>query len=118
MLGLALCGCDRQEDEGSKDSQNLNATAKIAAEIQLAHQFECHPHLQLDDNIAGIEMNIDDPDMNYQAVVAEVAKLKSVQSFEGTLHLTIVHRNKVDDAGEPNLWIKFDAKTGKQLMAQ
>lgn len=115
LCGLYLCGCQNINQAGSKDSQKLNATGEIATEIEQAYKIECHPYLRLEDHVARIELNVEDPDFDHQSLATEVTKLKSVQSFDGSLHLIFSHRGTGPESDAPTMWIKYDAKTGKQL---
>ena len=115
FLCLALCNCKDLKEAGVEDSQKLNATGKIAAEIEQAYEIECHPHLRLEDDVARIELNVEDPSVDHQSLATEVTKLKSVQSFQGRLHLVFLHRGNQPESDEPTMWISYDARTGKRL---
>ena len=115
LLGLYLCSCKDAKDAGIEVSQKLNATGDIAVEIEQAYKIECNPYLRLEDDVARIELNVEDPEFDHQSLATEVTKLKSVQSFEGALHLVFFHRGAQPDSDAPTMWIKYNARTGKQL---
>ena len=115
LLGLSLCGCKDANVDGAKVSQKLNATGEIADEVQQAHKIECHPYYGIEDDVARIELNVEDPDFDLQSLATEVTKLRSVQSFEGSLHLVFIHRAAQPESEPSKMWVKYDAHTGKAL---
>lgn len=115
LLALHLCGCNDDSVDAAKISQKLNAAEEIAVEIQQAHKIEGHPSVRLEGEVARIELNLEDPNFDHQTLATEVTKLKSVQAFQGPLHLIFVHRDKPAESDPPTMWITYDADTGKQL---
>ena len=115
LLALHLCGCNDANVDAAKSSQKLNAAEEIAVEIQEAHKIEGHPSVRLEGEVARIELNLEDPNFDHQTLATEITKLKSVQAFQGPLHLIFVHRDKPAESDPPTMWITYDAHTGKQL---
>jgi hypothetical protein len=115
LLALFLCGCKDAKVDGAEVGQRLNAAGDLAAEIQKAHNIEGHPYVRLEGNVARIELTVEDPNFDHQSLATEVTALKSVQSFQGPLHLIFVHRDNQAKTGPPTTWITYDAHTGKKL---
>ena len=112
LLALSLSGCSDSKIPIA-DGQKLEATASIATEIQAEHRIEALPYVKIEGNIGRIELKLEDPGFDHQALATEITKLSSVQSFEGPLHLVFHHTPAGAEA--PTIWIKYDARTGKPL---
>ena len=97
----------------AEDGRKLNAAADIAAEIEKKHAIECDPYMKLEDRVALIEFKDTDPTSDYESLVLKISKLKSVQSFDGELHL--LFRSASSDSGSVKTLARYDAKTGERL---
>ncbi|MBR9802930.1 hypothetical protein GYB59_15115 [bacterium] len=115
ILSLSFSGCDGSTQNGRRDSAKLNAAGEIASEILRAYKIEGDPYYRPDIDVAKIELQIEDQNFDHQSLATEITKLKSVQSFQGDLHLVFAYRGNEPDAAQPTLWIRYNAKTGKQI---
>lgn len=115
ILVLHLCGCKETQVDEARISQKLNAAREIAVEIQKAHGIEGDPFVQIEGEVARIELNAEDPNFDHRSLATKVTKLKSVQSFQGDLQLIFISRGKQPETEPPAIWIKYNAHTGKQL---
>lgn len=115
IFSLSLSGCGGSTQDGARDSAKLNAAGEIASEILQAHKIEGDPYYNPDLDVAKIELKVEDPNFDHGPLATEVSRLKSVQSFQGDLHLVFVYRGSQPESAPPKLWIKYDAKTGKQI---
>lgn len=115
LLGLSLGSCSDPQGPPGEDSQNLNATASIAKEIERRYELECHPYLQLQDGLARVEVKLSETELDHQSLASDISKFRSVQSFGGNLHLLFSHHATQSGSEAPAIWARYDAKTGKPL---
>lgn len=118
LFGLCLCGCKDSGADGAEVSQKLSETGEIAVEIQQLYKIIGDPYFRFEDKVSRIELYVEDPEYDHQSLATEVTKLKSVQSFQGSLQLVFMHRSNQPESDEPTMWIKYNAKTGEQLKPQ
>ena len=110
---LSLCSCTDATKGTVEEIDKLNATARIANEIQREHKIESRPYYRSVEGVAQIELNVSDPELDHRSLAAVVSKLRSVQSFDGKLQ--VVFRRTPAGSDASTIWARYDAKTGKQL---
>lgn len=113
FLSLALCGCKEVPKAGLEPSKKLHAAGEIAVEIEQAHKIKGHPYYRIAEDAGQIELLVSDPEYDHQSIAKEISNLKSVRDFNGNLY--VVFRYPEDETIKPTMWVKYDAKTGKQI---
>ena len=117
LISLSLCSCkdSTRRTAAGDDGRKLNAAAEIAAEIEKEYGIECEPYWRAEEGIAQIEFNVTNPKPDYESIVPEISKLKSVQTFDGELQLIFRVRSEPSISGPVTDLAKYDAKTGQRL---
>lgn len=114
LVTFSLCSCkDTNAVATSEDGQRLNDAFNIATEINKEYGIKGEAYVKADNGIARIEFAGTSPDFDCEGLAQKISKLKSVQSFDGELHLYF--RSEVPETGAIEVLAIFDAKTGKKI---
>jgi len=113
FLSLTLCGCKEVPKAEAEQGHKLHAAGEIAVEIEQTYKIKGHPYYRIAEDAGQIELLVSDPELDHQSIAKEISNLKSVRGFDGNLY--VVFRYPEDETIKPTMWVKYDAKTGKQI---